>query len=131
MTQQLLSNAQKFCDTGYILLSASMSGPSQLLLTVSDTGCGIPKSFRGALFEPFRQADTSLTRPRQGTGLGLSIVRHLVQRMAGTVGVESEEGRGTTVRVEVPVTVQSRETSPEEGEDPAAPPISTSTPTPT
>ncbi|KAH9942971.1 histidine kinase [Amylocystis lapponica] len=73
----LLSNAQKFCEQGYICV-------------------GIPQSFRAALFEPFQQADTSPTRPRQGTGLGLSIVKHLVQRMSGTVDVESAEGEGST-----------------------------------
>ncbi|KAI0756054.1 hypothetical protein C8Q80DRAFT_1093163 [Daedaleopsis nitida] len=110
---QLLSNAQKFCDQGYICLSVSMSGPDQLCVQVSDTGCGIPKSFRSALFEPFRQADTSLTRQhRQGTGLGLSIVKHLVQRMSGTVDVESVEGEGSTFTVQLPVTLPSRSPSP-------------------
>lgn len=76
----------------------------QLLIRVSDTGCGIPKNFRAALFEPFRQADTSLTRPRQGTGLGLSIVKHLVQRMSGTVDVDSTEGEGSTFTIKLPIT---------------------------
>ncbi|EIW63719.1 uncharacterized protein TRAVEDRAFT_54910 [Trametes versicolor FP-101664 SS1] len=108
----LLSNAQKFCEEGYICLAVSMEGSTQLVIRVMDTGCGIPKSFRGALFEPFRQADTSLTRPRQGTGLGLSIVKHLVQRMSGTVEVESEEGDGSTFTVKLPVTLPSRSPSP-------------------
>ncbi|KAI0352202.1 hypothetical protein OH77DRAFT_1561431 [Trametes cingulata] len=108
----LLSNAQKFCDRGYICLAVYMSEPTQLVIQVIDTGCGIPKSFRGALFEPFRQADTSLTRPRQGTGLGLSIVKHLVQRMSGTIEVESEEGEGTTFTVKFPVALPSRSPSP-------------------
>lgn len=75
-----------------------------MIIKVSDSGCGIPKSFRSALFQPFRQADTSLTRPRQGTGLGLSIVKHLLQRMNGTVDVESTEGEGTTFTVKLPTT---------------------------
>ncbi|KAI0370135.1 hypothetical protein BV20DRAFT_944733 [Pilatotrama ljubarskyi] len=108
----LLSNAQKFCDHGYICLAVRMSEPTQLVIEVIDTGCGIPKSFRGALFEPFRQADTSLTRPRQGTGLGLSIVKHLVQRMSGTIEVDSEEGEGTTFTVKLPVALPSRSPSP-------------------
>jgi len=99
----LLSNAQKFCDRGYICIAVSMAASNELLIEVSDTGCGIPKSFRAALFEPFRQADTSLTRPRQGTGLGLSIVKHLVQRMNGSVDVESEEGQGATFTVRLPI----------------------------
>ncbi|KAI0658269.1 hypothetical protein C8Q70DRAFT_994181 [Cubamyces menziesii] len=108
----LLSNAQKFCDQGYICLAVSMSSPTQLVIKVIDTGCGIPQSFRGALFEPFRQADTSLTRPRQGTGLGLSIVKHLVQRMSGTIEVDSEEGLGSTFTVSIPIALPSRSPSP-------------------
>lgn len=82
-----------------------MDNPTQVVIKISDTGCGIPKSFRHALFQPFRQADSSLTRPKQGTGLGLSIVKHLVQRMAGTVDVESVEGEGSTFTVKLPITV--------------------------
>ncbi|KAI0829110.1 hypothetical protein BC628DRAFT_1315894 [Trametes gibbosa] len=108
----LLSNAQKFCDEGYICLAVSMEGPTQLVIEVADTGCGIPKSFRGALFEPFRQADTSMTRPRQGTGLGLSIVKHLVQRMSGTVEVKSEENEGSAFTIKLPVDLSSRPPSP-------------------
>ncbi|TFK87750.1 hypothetical protein K466DRAFT_490293 [Polyporus arcularius HHB13444] len=110
----LLSNAQKFTEHGFICLSVSMGAPNQLRIEVSDTGCGIPKSFRAGLFEPFRQADTSLTHTRQGTGLGLSIVKHLVQRMSGTVDVESVEGEGSTFVVQLPVALPSRSPSPTE-----------------
>ncbi|KAI0640325.1 hypothetical protein C8Q77DRAFT_1085995 [Trametes polyzona] len=118
----LLSNAQKFCEEGYICLSVSMEGATQLVIKVTDTGCGIPKSFRGALFEPFRQADTSLTRPKQGTGLGLSIVKHLVQRMSGTIEVESEEGQGSTFTVKLPAALPSRTPSPNGQCAPLTPP---------
>lgn len=82
-----------------------MDSDTQVAIKISDTGCGIPKSFRNALFQPFRQADSSLTRPKQGTGLGLSIVKHLVQRMSGTVDVESVEGEGSIFTVKLPITV--------------------------
>lgn len=110
-----MSNAQKFCDAGYIGVSVSMGSPEQAIIKVSDSGCGIPRSFRGALFQPFRQADTSLTRPRQGTGLGLSIVKHLLQRMNGTVDVESIEGEGTTFTVTLPTAPSSPTHSPSAG----------------
>ena len=84
-----------------------MDTATQVAIKISDTGCGIPKSFRHALFQPFRQADTSFTRPKQGTGLGLSIVKHLVQRMSGSVDVESVEGEGSTFTVKLPITVPS------------------------
>lgn len=102
---QLLSNAQKFCEEGYVCVSVIMDSDSHVAIKISDTGCGIPKSFRNALFKPFRQADSSLTRPKQGTGLGLSIVKHLVQRMEGDVDVESVEGEGSTFTVKLPITV--------------------------
>ncbi|CCL98839.1 uncharacterized protein FIBRA_00844 [Fibroporia radiculosa] len=107
----LLSNAQKFCEKGYICVSVSMAAPAQLMIQVRDTGCGIPTNFRDALFQPFRQADTSMTRARQGTGLGLSIVKHLVQRMSGTVDVESTEGEGTMFTVKLPVALSNEEQS--------------------
>lgn len=84
-----------------------MDSDTQVAIRISDTGCGIPKSFRNALFQPFRQADSSFTRPKQGTGLGLSIVKHLVQRMAGTVDVESVEGEGSIFTVKLPITVST------------------------
>lgn len=79
--------------------------PGQIVFQVRDTGVGIPTSFRGALFQPFRQADQSLTRPKQGTGLGLSIVKNLVSRMNGTVDVESVEGEGSTFNIRLPIAI--------------------------
>lgn len=84
-----------------------MESDTRVAIKITDTGCGIPKSFRSALFQPFRQADSSLTRPKQGTGLGLSIVKHLVQRMSGEINVESVEGEGSTFTVRLPVTSPS------------------------
>ncbi|KAH9946934.1 histidine kinase [Amylocystis lapponica] len=112
----LLSNAQKYCGQGYICIDVSMATPDRVLIKVCDTGIGIPKGFRAALFEPFRQAgNTSPTRLRQGTGLGLSIVKHLVQRMSGVVDVESTEGEGSTFIVTLPIG---------DPRSPPAPPIS-------
>ncbi|KAH9926496.1 uncharacterized protein B0H18DRAFT_1006430 [Fomitopsis serialis] len=99
----LLSNAQKFCEKGYICVVVRLRKPGQVVFQVRDTGVGIPASFRGALFQPFRQADQSLTRQKQGTGLGLSIVKHLVSRMNGSVDVESVEGEGSTFSVRLPI----------------------------
>ncbi|KAI0728364.1 histidine kinase-like ATPase [Fomitopsis betulina] len=101
----LLSNAQKFCKKGYISVVVRLGKPGQIVFQVRDTGVGIPTSFRGALFQPFRQADQSLTRPKQGTGLGLSIVKNLVSRMNGTVDVESVEGEGSTFNIRLPIAI--------------------------
>lgn len=82
--------------------------PGEVVFQVRDTGVGIPTNFRGALFQPFRQADQSLTRPKQGTGLGLSIIKHLVSRMNGSVDVESAEGEGSTFSVRLPIALTER-----------------------
>lgn len=65
-------------------------------LTVSDTGIGIPERFLERIFEPFRQADTTLTRVNNGSGLGLAICKRLVARLNGDLRVTSTEGRGST-----------------------------------
>ncbi|KAI0095070.1 hypothetical protein BDY19DRAFT_902099 [Irpex rosettiformis] len=109
----LLSNAQKFCEEVYICVHVFMDTPSQVALELRDTGCGIPKFFRHALFQPFRLADSSLTQPKQGTGLGLSIVKHLVERMSGSIEVESAESEGSTFTVRLPITMPSSPSSTE------------------
>lgn len=82
-----------------------MDATDQIVIEVSDTGCGIPACFRSSLFQPYRQADMSTTRSRQGTGLGLSIVKQLLERMNGTIEVASTEGEGSTFTVRLPITV--------------------------
>ncbi|KAI0789382.1 hypothetical protein C8Q75DRAFT_765386 [Abortiporus biennis] len=101
----LLSNAQKFTQSGYILVKAYMNNPEELAIEVSDTGCGMSGSFQGALFQPFQQANSYIAGLMQGTGLGLGIVKHLVQRMSGSIDFQSVEGEGTTFIVKLPVTL--------------------------
>ncbi|KNZ49071.1 hypothetical protein VP01_522g3 [Puccinia sorghi] len=107
----LLSNALKFTERGLIMIDVDMDAndSEMLIVKVQDTGIGIPASFMSSLFEPYRQADSSTTRPHQGTGLGrwyllscLSICKQLVERLSGTIDVDSEVGRGTTFTVTLP-----------------------------
>ncbi|MEJ2567930.1 MAG: response regulator, partial [candidate division WOR-3 bacterium] len=83
-----------------------------LLFSVKDTGVGIPKEKQNAIFDSFRQADSSTTRKFGGTGLGLSISKRLVELMGGKMWVESEEGKGSefffTVRFKIQKTKKSR-----------------------
>jgi two-component system, sensor histidine kinase RpfC len=101
----LLANAVKFTERGQIALSAralSRNADGALVrIEVKDTGIGIPGEKLGAIFEPFTQADDSVTRVYGGTGLGTTIARQLVILMGGRVGVESEVGHGSTFWVEL------------------------------
>ncbi|MCL5098208.1 MAG: PAS domain-containing protein [Candidatus Omnitrophica bacterium] len=96
----LLSNAVKFTDQGEVVLRVSKirETAAQVVIrfSVTDTGIGIPDALRPRLFQPFMQADGSLTRRYGGTGLGLVISKHLVELMNGRIGFESEAGHGST-----------------------------------
>ena len=105
----LLSNALKFTRSGYILLMIDMLN-DELIITIKDTGSGIPPSFIPQLFEPFKQATTRGSQ--RGTGLGMSIIKQLLNKMEGSIEVQSRhpdqglagpEDSGTTFTVTIPV----------------------------
>ena len=100
----LLSNAVKFTPAGGRVEAVVDRVDSQIRVTISDTGVGIPSDFLPFAFERFRQADQSFTRPHGGLGLGLAIVKHLVETHGGEVSVASEgTGNGSMFRVTLPV----------------------------
>ena len=100
MLVNLLGNAVKFTARGEVCLHVSLleEGPGWIVpkFEVSDTGIGIPADRRNRLFHSFSQVDSSTTRKFGGTGLGLAISKSLVEAMGGEIGVESEEGVGST-----------------------------------
>ncbi|EIN11253.1 hypothetical protein PUNSTDRAFT_82821 [Punctularia strigosozonata HHB-11173 SS5] len=102
----LLTNAIKFTSEGSIGLAALEENVSeevvQVKVVVTDTGCGIPAAHLGRLFRPFSQGDTSTARRFGGTGLGLTISKNLVELMGGRIGLESEEGVGSTAWFSIP-----------------------------
>jgi PAS domain S-box-containing protein len=99
----LLSNATKFTPAGgSIALRASHQG-QRLRVEVADSGIGIAEEHQERIFDPFTQVDMSNTRRSGGTGLGLSISKALVEAHGGTIGVESEVGRGSTFWFELPL----------------------------
>ncbi|OON60499.1 transcriptional regulator [Massilia sp. KIM] len=98
----LLDNAIKFTTEGTVGLSVRAEG-DQLCIAVSDTGIGIAPERLDAIFDPFTQADASMTRRFGGTGLGTTICKQLVELMGGRIWAESEVGKGTTFHVRVPL----------------------------
>ena len=97
----LAFNAIKFTEHGRVDLEVYPRGETsdgvQLLFVLSDTGIGIPESLQHRVFDAFTRGDEKAGRRFQGTGLGLNIVKSLVDLMQGEIGLESEEGDGTTV----------------------------------
>ncbi|WP_368236684.1 sensor histidine kinase, partial [Anaerotruncus rubiinfantis] len=73
------------------------------VLTVSDTGIGIPKEHQERIFERFYRVDKSRSKQTGGTGLGLSIVKHIVERHGGTISLVSAQDAGTTVTARIPL----------------------------
>ncbi|MCE5203032.1 MAG: PAS domain-containing sensor histidine kinase, partial [Actinomycetia bacterium] len=71
-------------------------------ITVRDTGIGIPAEHLPRVFERFYRVDRARSRSSGGTGLGLSLVKHAVERSGGSVTITSEEGRGTTLTMQLP-----------------------------
>jgi signal transduction histidine kinase len=101
----LAGNALKFTREGRVEIGAEIRDGA-LLFRVSDTGIGIPASQLGHIFEEFRQVDATITREFGGTGLGLSITKKFVELHGGRIWVESEDGKGSTFFISMPVTVE-------------------------
>lgn len=98
-----LSNALKFTERGRITLRVRRGARGCWRFEVEDSGPGIEPALHGRLFEPFSQADDSVTRRYGGTGLGLSICRQLARLMGGEVGVHSQPGHGSVFWAELPL----------------------------
>jgi signal transduction histidine kinase len=102
MLINLLSNALKFTDEGHVTVKAR-SADGTLTLSVTDTGKGIPDDELPTIFDEYRQVKGSESSVQKGTGLGLSITKKFAELLGGSIGVESEIGKGSTFTVRVPV----------------------------
>jgi signal transduction histidine kinase/DNA-binding response OmpR family regulator len=110
----LVSNGLKFTENGYVHVAVRLEqhrsregteGVQHLLVSVSDTGIGVPADRQHLLFKRFSQADSSTTRRYGGTGLGLAICKSLVELMGGEIGMRGREGGGSTFWFRLPLRV--------------------------
>ncbi len=110
----LVGNALKFTETGEVRLEARPGdrGEGHVVLTIADTGIGIPAARLESIFEEFEQAEQDTTRRFGGTGLGLAICRKLARLMGGEVRVESTPGEGTVFTVDLMLEVVKGEAAP-------------------
>jgi len=112
----LLNNATKFTERGEISVDVSCPAAGRIRLEVSDTGIGMAPEAAAAVFQPFRQADSTTSRKYGGTGLGLAIIKQLAEMMGGNIVLQSVAGQGSSFAV----TVVVGEVAPEDA--PPAPP---------
>ena len=99
MLGQLIDNAIKFTSSGgSVVVSVKCEGEKLVVVSVTDTGIGIPSNHLSDIFEPFLQLDGSSTRHYGGTGLGLSLVRQIIEAHGSMIEVQSTEGRGSTFK---------------------------------
>ncbi|RPI74312.1 MAG: response regulator, partial [Ignavibacteriales bacterium] len=101
----LLGNAVKFTDKGYVELAVSIPNREILKFDITDTGIGLSQSDQQIIFEEFRQVDGTTTRKYGGTGLGLTICRKIAEMLNGALSVQSEIGKGSTFSFTIPLNV--------------------------
>ncbi len=103
LVMNLLDNAVKYNNEGgHVSARLAPLEEDKMILTISDTGIGIPKDKQGRVFERFYRADESRNKSTGGSGLGLAICKHIVEKHKGELSIESVEGEGTTVTVILP-----------------------------
>jgi len=107
----LLSNSIKFTKPGGSMTVNIYDKGENIIISIKDTGIGIPNDKLDIIFDRFRQVDRSLARKQEGSGIGLSIVKSLVELHGGKISVLSEYGKGTEFIIAFPVIVMPKENS--------------------
>lgn len=100
----VIGNAIKYTPGGGHILVTAGAGEQTVWMEVRDNGIGIPEKDRERIFDRFYRVDKARSRESGGTGLGLSIAKEIVERHSGTIRIVPHEGKGTTIRIELPIT---------------------------
>ena len=108
----LISNAVKFTDEGDDIIVSLAKEDSEIMISVKDTGVGIPEVKKGEIFKKFSQVDKSFTRNHEGSGIGLSLVKSLVELHEGQIRVESQLEEGSEFIIRLPIRQVEEEDSP-------------------
>ncbi len=127
LLQNLIGNALKYTEKGFVKV-AETSDADGFLLCIEDSGSGIPSDKLDRIFDEYYQVDQSGTQ-RSGVGLGLAIVREVSRLLSYSVSVSSDVGRGTLVRVRIPLEQVCPDTLPAEDPHPLVSPLHTTAPT--
>ena len=101
--QNLLDNAVQYTPAGGRILVSAALQDQRMVITVADTGIGIPEAEQGRIFERFYRVDAARSREAGGTGLGLAIAKHIVEAYGGRIWVESAVGRGSSFHFSIPL----------------------------
>ena len=101
----LCSNGIRYNNEGGAVIVTVVPENGKALLSVKDTGIGIPKEYQERIFERFYRVDKGRSRQRGGTGLGLAIVKHIVAQHHAEIMLESQPGKGTEIKIFFPMKV--------------------------
>ena len=113
MMENLVSNAIKYTPKGgSVIVEVVRKDADRVQIRVKDSGIGIPEAEQSKLFQEFFRASNAKKATRSGTGLGLALVKRAVERHNGSIRVDSQEGKGTTVLVDLPLDRDSASTQP-------------------
>ena len=105
----LLSNAIKFTECGGTIMVNIYDKEESILISVKDTGIGIPTDMKEKIFDRFTQVDSTLRRKAEGSGIGLSLVKAIVELHNGTINLESNIGSGSEFIIELPVLLEDEQ----------------------
>ena len=108
--RNLLSNAIRYTESGGILVACRLYGGSKVSIEIWDTGRGIPEKQQACVFESHRQLDNENQEAEKGFGLGLSVVKRLTDSLSHPLSLQSQEGRGTVFKVQVPLVMNDDKT---------------------